>query len=354
MSVKTTIETTVAPHNHNADSPVAMPTFRCALEDGVLGLVPSEARAALPPSAALLRWNPACWIQHASDAPSGLADRTVADGRLWSHLSSTGREEWPRSLHITPPLAWIEHSVSRVLQPLWLDCTNTHEAERPCGEPSHLIDEMSSQNRERLTLSGVLVSVETLLSPCARLSYIRANAAQLKLRGFVTLHDIISPVEVGALRRHFRALRHAGFFQVDKHQVIGMRDGLYCEQACMFFQRQLAPFVGELTGEQVKPSYTWVRRYRPGAELRRHRDRPQCKWNVSLCVDTDPECGREHAWPLYIEVNGQAHRIGLGMGDAVLYSGSELTHWRERLDADRSVTMCLFHYVPYNFAGPLT
>jgi hypothetical protein len=132
-----------------------------------------------------------------------------------------------------------------------------------------------------------------------------------------------------------------------------MRDGIYCEAVTLFLQQSLIAVLAPLLPRRPVASYTWVVRYRPGAVLERHTDRPQCRWNVSMCVDRESEQGLPGDWPLWFQLDEGTQRVDLGLGDAVLYSGTETAHWRERLPEQSAVTMALFHYVEDGFKGSL-
>jgi hypothetical protein len=165
------------------------------------------------------------------------------------------------------------------------------------------------------------------------------------------MRGVLNPMLIAAARAHFRRMYDAGYFEEDALQCPGMRDGLYCDVVGLLLQRELSPLIAEVVGEPVEPTYTWVKRYRPGAVLTRHTDRPQCRYNVSLAIDAEPESTREHAWPLWIDDRGTAHAARLGLGDAVVYSGTDTPHWREPLGPG-SATMALLHYVATDFHGP--
>ena len=149
-----------------------------------------------------------------------------------------------------------------------------------------------------------------------------------------------------------RALRAAGFFVTDRNQVKEERDGLYCEAASLFFQARLVPALTPLVAMEIQPSYTWLFRYRPGAQLERHTDRPQCRWNLSLLVDDEADT-EDTRWPLFFEGAEGRRGVDLEMGDAVLYSGTDTPHWRERLVGDTGITLMLCHYVDQTFRGSL-
>ncbi len=85
--------------------------------------------------------------------------------------------------------------------------------------------------------------------------------------------------------------------------------------------------------------------YKGGDVLKRHRDRPSCEVSVTLNL------GYEAAapWPIWLEVAGAARSFALQPGDALLYQGTVLRHWRESFVGAHSVQVFL-HYVDRN--GP--
>jgi hypothetical protein len=121
-----------------------------------------------------------------------------------------------------------------------------------------------------------------------------------------------------------------------------------------FVHHQLAPIVRQVTQQQVIPSFSNILIYLPGAVLERHIDRPQCPFNLSLLVDTDPEADMSNSWPLFLEVDGEAKEIRLEMGDGVLYGGITLPHWRHALPEGNLVSVIASHFAHEDFKGSLT
>jgi hypothetical protein len=173
-------------------------------------------------------------------------------------------------------------------------------------------------------------------------------------KGYAILRGIVSPFQIAAIRRYFRRLYAQGYFTFDATKEPENREGLYCDLLTLYLQNQVGRLLNRVLVEPIKPSYTWVFRYLPGAVLAPHLDRPQCEWNVSLCVDMEPGGARESAWPIYLVSNGEPHGVKLGVGDAVLYSGRKTRHWRDQLREEEAATLCLLHYVPADFTGNLT
>ena len=85
----------------------------------------------------------------------------------------------------------------------------------------------------------------------------------------------------------------------------------------------LRPKVEEESNLKLQPIYGYSRIYLSGAELKAHKDRPACEISISLTLQysyTDPK----YKWPLCLEDKP----IVIESGDAVLYKGCEIKHWR--------------------------
>jgi len=104
------------------------------------------------------------------------------------------------------------------------------------------------------------------------------------------------------------------------------------------------PFVSELCGEEVLPTYAYGRIYKSGAVLHRHRDRDACEISFTLNLS------RGDAWPIFIETpHGEAVPLELEPGDAAMYLGCEAFHWRDTYKGNNHAQIFL-HYVRAN--GP--
>lgn len=104
--------------------------------------------------------------------------------------------------------------------------------------------------------------------------------------------------------------------------------------------------VEETTGLELDPSYSFTRVYQKGDELKPHVDRPACEISVTSHIAT---VGKP--WPIYMKAPGRAPTVHyLEPGDACIYRGCEVTHWRDKaVDTDVNVQVML-HYVDKN--GP--
>ena len=91
----------------------------------------------------------------------------------------------------------------------------------------------------------------------------------------------------------------------------------------------------EHTGKKLLPTYSYWRMYTKYSNLIKHKDRPSCEISVTVNIDNDST-----PWPIYMNDNP----IELNVGDAAIYLGCELMHWREIFKGDFSCQTFL-HYV---------
>lgn len=102
--------------------------------------------------------------------------------------------------------------------------------------------------------------------------------------------------------------------------------------------------VSALVGEMVLPTYCYGRVYRNNSFLIKHKDRPACEISLTVHLWGDTN------WPFCVKnFNGKEIKIVLEPGDAVLYSGSKIEHWREPYSGNNYGQLFL-HYVKSN--GP--
>lgn len=107
-----------------------------------------------------------------------------------------------------------------------------------------------------------------------------------------------------------------------------------------------APAIEEVTGLELYPTYSYSRIYLKGDELVPHVDRESCEISVTVNVAT---VGKP--WPIWMKTsNGEEIKIELSPGDAVVYKGCEVTHWREKMVNTEINVQFMLHFVDKN--GP--
>jgi hypothetical protein len=138
---------------------------------------------------------------------------------------------------------------------------------------------------------------------------------------------------------HEYALRSAqtGRLRTDGAQVSGT-PFCYADPLMESLLEALCPLVEVETRLTLCPTYSYFRVYRRGDVLHRHTDRPACEASVTLNL------GGDQIWPIWIEVAGRPREIRLQPGDALIYRGVQLPHWRETFRGETAVQVFL-HYV---------
>jgi hypothetical protein len=102
--------------------------------------------------------------------------------------------------------------------------------------------------------------------------------------------------------------------------------------------------IEQMMGEKLYPTYYFDRFYFKGQELTRHKDRGACEISVTYNISSN----LDYNWPIYFEgSSGKVIDITCNPGDAVLYRGCDLFHWRDPMkgNAKSCFHQAFFHYV---------
>jgi hypothetical protein len=178
-------------------------------------------------------------------------------------------------------------------------------------------------------------------------------AAEFEEKRYAPVGQLIHPFHISSLRRYYRHLIRQGKLKLGDSQS-PLRYATQNEAVARFFHHQLTSAVGSVVQESVKPSYVYLGAYQGGAELEAHIDREQCEFSISLCIDYSPEPALETPWPLHLQTPKGKTTVFQGIGDALIYCGRELPHFRDPLPPGNTSTSLFFHYVAESFTGPLT
>lgn len=137
---------------------------------------------------------------------------------------------------------------------------------------------------------------------------------------------------------------------------------LYADPLMESIMDVILPYVEQLTGRKLFPTYSYFRIYKQGDVLRPHIDRPSCEISFSICLgyDVSNVPDPNYKWPIYVDNSrdyryheddakkpsapGQGAPMLLGPGDCVIYRGCEVRHWREAF-AGNYQAQAFVHYV---------
>ncbi|MDC3229592.1 hypothetical protein OAU05_00570 [bacterium] len=98
----------------------------------------------------------------------------------------------------------------------------------------------------------------------------------------------------------------------------------------------------EITGCILFPTYIYARIYKNGNVLEPHKDRPSCEISATIKLNES----EDYSWPIAIE----GSYVELDVGDAVVYKGCEVLHWRDKCEAteDYFLSQMFMHFVDKN------
>lgn len=164
-----------------------------------------------------------------------------------------------------------------------------------------------------------------------------SSADIFKQHGAIHLARLI-PSDVCKFMTHLLMMKGAYGVGADE-QVSGSYGVGHGEFACETLLESLWPVIEDAVGEELIPTYSYARLYVNGNTLEKHTDRPSCEVSLTL------QLGRSHhySWPIYMG----DRRYDLAEGDAVVYSGCDVDHWRDKCDGppDYYSGQVFLHYV---------
>jgi hypothetical protein len=102
------------------------------------------------------------------------------------------------------------------------------------------------------------------------------------------------------------------------------------------------PELGRLVGRDLAPTYSYTRRYAGGEVLARHTDRASCEISVTVSIQI-PKGGGPSIMHLKAP-NSKETKVEMMEGDACVYAGTEVEHWRERFRVDGYIQLFL-HFI---------
>lgn len=102
-----------------------------------------------------------------------------------------------------------------------------------------------------------------------------------------------------------------------------------------------------ITGKSVVPTYSYSRVYLKGDELKKHTDRESCEYSATVNVAS---VGEELSPVWFKSPEGISNKYYLQPGDAIVYKGCEVEHWRDPLVKTDINVQFMLHYVDLN--GP--
>jgi hypothetical protein len=308
--------------------------YHCLLDEQPYYLVPS--RLLKPDEGGPLILNPLCWFSWRGPPSDNLAIPDLADDSFLRPDS----------------VVWVRDSATGAIWPYWAGPEYIGFLAQMA--PGQLVSASLPRHvRWVLANADILVSrdhAERKRSESHH--YGRFHAADFR-KGFVVVPHLIPPLHLGALRRYYRHRTRTGHIMLGDGQV-GRRYAAGNETVARYVQEQLVQAAGDIADATIKPSYAYFAAYQSGATLERHTDRAQCEYSITLLIDSTPEPAEQSPWPIKLVTSRGTIAVWQYLGEALLYRGRRLPHYRDRLPAGCTSTSLLLHYVDKGFSGPLS
>jgi len=311
--------------------------FYCLLDELPLHLVPRPARAAKSQDAGRdLFLNPECRLYTREALPEEVASQK----ELLSAFALQGTVAWLRDANSGSLIPfWPGPKLESIVTGLRMD------------EP--MPDSVPGWARSVLESAGIMVSTDSIAHRRVEREEALGRAAELfRKKGYAPLRGLIHPFHIAALRRYYRYLIRNGRIPLGDGQS-SRRYVAYNDPVARFFHRQITIPLSAVAGEAIKPSYVYLASYLSGAELKKHVDREQCEFSITLCLDFSPEPDLASPWPIRLDTPTGTVTVYQALGDGLAYRGTRLPHYRSPLGNGQTSTSIFFHYVAADFAGSL-
>lgn len=248
--------------------------------------------------------------------------------------------------------AWVRQPVTDSLLPFWLG-PRLEGAVGTIRQEGHVPAVLPDEEVALLLTAGIVSNEEHAKRNRERWHEVIFRSAEMfHQRDYAPVRGLMHPFHVAALRRYFRHLVRSGRIRFGDEQN-PRRYGVHNESVARFFHQQMAKTVSLIVGETVIPSYVYAASYASGAVLKKHIDRAQCEFSVTLCLDFSPEPRRETSWPIRLDTAHGTVAVYQALGDGLVYRGPRVPHYRDVLPNGQSSTSIFFHYVPAGFTGSL-
>jgi len=174
------------------------------------------------------------------------------------------------------------------------------------------------------------------------------NSAEVfKQNGCIRVDRFIDTQTVSVISQYFEnKIRRGEWTGATSNGDPTSRFAYYADPLIEVLLQTSKSIVEEVTGIELLPTYSYSRVYQSGEMLTPHTDRPSCEISVTVNVATKGDFS-----PIYTQYgNNNPEKHLLNPGDAVIYMGCDVMHWRQPLNDKQLNVQFMLHYVDKN--GP--
>lgn len=106
----------------------------------------------------------------------------------------------------------------------------------------------------------------------------------------------------------------------------------YSNRAIETLAKVLKPKMEKELNKSLVESFTYLRAYKTGDELLKHKDVGACEIACTIHLGKD-------AWDIYVEDK----KVALDIGDGLIYNGVEELHWRNKFEGEECIQIMIFY-----------
>jgi len=180
-----------------------------------------------------------------------------------------------------------------------------------------------------------------------------ASEGSFKTLGFKVVKNIISRDVAKFAKTQFYMLRDATYFthnanpEINNHfydELVHNAFSYYCGAVTETLLVHLQDTIEKVVDKELFPTFSYGRILYKDSFLEKHTDRESCEYSATICIDRDDG----ELYSIFIEdYAGKTHEVKLDVGDALIYHGTKLKHWREKYEGKEHLQMFI-HYVDKN------
>lgn len=171
---------------------------------------------------------------------------------------------------------------------------------------------------------------------------------EFDLNGYVVVRGFLDQQAAATISRYMEFALRQGSMPIGYEDAAAITHSRYADPLTEVILLNSLEHIEELTGLGLIPTYSYSRVYIKGDELKPHKDRESCEISVTVHVGSKGD-----AWPIWMKApEKEPVSIILGVGDAVVYKGCEVVHWREKAVDTEVNAQFMLHYIDKN--GPNT
>mgnify|MGYP003147688400 CR=1 FL=1 len=113
---------------------------------------------------------------------------------------------------------------------------------------------------------------------------------------------------------------------------------VYADHAAETLLIRLHPLMEKTLNKKLVLNYSYMRVYKKGDILHKHKDRFSCQYSTTIFIGGDQ-------WPIFLKVDEKSDpvQVDLEQGDMLIYEGRTMEHWRNSFLGNECIQVFL-HY----------